>query len=307
MNLIARRLMIFPIAAIIILGTAQFSRADEPTTADKQNIHELADQVDILQTVSDLNLTADQVAFVASKVSAIKESRESFLKKEEAILLSIKDPLKQMKDAMLADKPIPDSADRLTSAKLKELTDLRKQGRQEFEAAVNSCVRLLSGVQVRKIARSPEAMKRATHIVQQIRASSEEDWPATLETYVAELTDAKKIDKGDEWQARFNKLGELKPSEYPAALEKFNKDKDAEIAKMRADSTDLLTKIRNANPATLPIAVGNVASVIRAQADVQAQLFGMFGRILDNPTSEPVLKAKLDSMKKSSTEPANLK
>ena len=298
MHSLTKKFIVISLAACTILGLPNMSHAQETAKpADTQAIREMAEQVDILQTIADLRMTEEQIALALSKVTALRQSRDEFKKKEDAIYDAMKDTIQQIRDALVAGKPVPDAADQAAKSRVKELQSLRQQGINEFQSAVKACVQQLSGGQTLKIAHSPELMKRATHIVQHIRGTSEDDLPGLLIIYSDEIVDAKKVDKSIEWQAQIDKVYALRGVQREQALEEFNKQKDAEIAQMRDDAVQLLTTIRSANSMVIELGVNKVANAIRPKIDIQNQLFGMIGRILDNPLAEPTLKARLEKMK----------
>ena len=273
--------------------------ADEPpkTAADEIDVRELGEQVDVLQVVADLKLTTKQVAQLATTAGLIEQKREELAKREKEILQRIKSPLLQMKEALVAGKPLPGSAKTLADSGLKELHELRQQAWSEFQYAVSAAVRLLTPRQVRSIRRSPEARQRAAQMVQLIRSSSEEKWAQVLPELTSELLEVRKIDKYADWaKAEQEKLADLTGEEREAAVKELDKQKEDEIAKIQAEVSRMLWSIRGADPRALTVAVNNLSSALRSDAEVQAQLSAMMARILDAPSAEAALKARLQHL-----------
>ena len=269
--------------------------AEEPAkpAATQTDIRGLAEQVDVLQVMAELNLDAKQLKSMLAKVEALRKKREELRKREESVLLSIKEPLQKMRGALVAGKEVPSSAERLASPKLKELEEVRRQGWQEFQSAVAAAVRLLDEGQVRRIARSPEAVSRAGQIVSQVRSASDQDWPKTLADLASELLEVKKLDKQREWESEQEKIEALAGAEKEKALGEFEKRKERDVEAMQTEISGMLTNIRSADQRILSVVVNNVAAMLRTKADVVMQLVVMVGRILDSPQAEEALRARL--------------
>jgi len=269
--------------------------AEEPAkpAATQTDIRGLAEQVDVLQVMAELNLDAKQLKSMLAKVEALRKKREELRKREESVLLSIKEPLQKMRGALVAGKEVPSSAERLASPKLKELEEIRRQRWQEFQSAVAAAVRLLDEGQVRRIARSPEAVSRAGQIVTQVRSASDQDWPKTLADLASELLEVKKLDKQREWESEQEKIEALAGAEKEKALGEFEKRKERDVEAMQTEISGMLTNIRSADQRILSVVVNNVAAMLRTKADVGIQLVVMVGRILDSPQAEEALRARL--------------
>ena len=294
-------------SALLAAMSLPLPAAEEPAAppaATETNIRELAEEVDVLQLAAKLALTEKQVTDFAAKVEMLKKKREDFRKREEAILQETREPLQKMRDALAAGKEVPSSVESITSAKLKELQSLRQQAWQEFQSAVSSCVLLLTEGQVRRIARSPEAQRRAAQMVQQIRSASEQDWPKVQAELTSELLEVKKLDKEEEWQKAADNLKNLTGEERDKALKDLEKRKETDVAQMETEIKQTLTSIRTADPRILSIGVSKLTLALRPQMEVRAELFTLIGRILDSPGAEAALKARLASMKAAQNKPA---
>lgn len=283
---------------LIVMTGLPLSSEEQAGSAD---VRLLAEEVDVLQIVSDMKLDEKQLAFVAGKAESSKKRREEFARREEAILNEIKEPLRQIRDALVAGKEVPASADSMASAKQKELQKIRAEAWQEFQSAVLSCIQLLDEGQVRVIARTPEAMTRARQMVQQIRSASNDEWPKVLAELTSELVKIRKLDKEIEWQAEEERILDLTGDEREQAAADLEKRKESDIAQMKAEISQLLSSIRMADQRVLSIGVNKLATALRSKADIQAQLFGMMSRVLDSPASESALKARLDHLKAAAT------
>ena len=287
------------LSAVISVLFAQLAFAQDTTTPppDGTQVRELANQVDVLKIVSDLELTDKQIAYVAAKITDLKKKQEDFKKQEEAALLKIQKPLQQMRDALAAGNAAPESAKSVADLTLKDLQDIRQQAWKEFQAAAIACTQQLDEGQTRKIARSPKAVSRASQMVQQIRSASEQDWPNVQAQFATELLEVKKIDKQSEWKAEEDKLQDLKGEDLDKAQKDLQKQKDTWVTDSRAEINQTLASIRTANSAILSIGVNKLASALRSQTEVRAQLYVMFGQILDNPTAESALKLRMEKTK----------
>ena len=294
----------FIVLAVLALVLSRAMGADEPPSppTGELDIRELANQVDVLQLVADLKLKEKQVAYVAAKVDTLRQRQEELRKHEEAILQGIKEPLEQMRDALAAGREVPSSAEGLASAKLKELREIRQRAWQEFQSAVSECIAQLDEGQVRIITRSPKARSQAAQMVQQIRSASERDWPKTLEELASRLLEIKTFDKQAQWQADLDNYKGLPENAQEKALEDFEGRKEAEIAQMRAEVGQMLTSIRTADERILSIGVNKLASALRSNTEVRAQLHMMIGQILDSPAAEAAFKARLANIKATSEE-----
>jgi len=296
-----RKLIALSVIMVCVLPKGQC--AEEPPRAEL-DVRELAEQVDILQLIAELDLKKGQITYFAAKADAQKQRYEELRKREESVLVQIKEPLLEMKSALASGKEVPDTARSSICGKLKELQETRQRAWQEFQSAVSSCVQLLDEGQVRRITRSPEAVRRANQMVQRIRASSEKEWPKTLDEIASDLLEVKKLDKQGEWQAESDKLQGLTGEERDKALKDLESRKEADISEMRTTIVQMLTNVRTADERVLSVAVNNLASAVRPKADVHMQLFAMVSRILDSPAGATALRARLATTNAASEESA---
>jgi len=301
MRQLIRTLIALWVVMVCVLPKGQC--AEEPPTAEL-DVRELAEQVDVLQLIVELDLKKGQMTYFAAKADAQKQIYEELRKREESVFLQMKEPLLEMKKALESGKEIPDTERSAVSAKLKELQEIKQRGWQEFQSAVSSCVQLLDEGQVRRITRSPEAVRRANQMVQRIRASSEKEWPKTLDEIASDLLEVKKLDKQAEWQAESDKLQGLTGEERDKALKHLESRKEADTSEMRTTIVQMLTNVRTADERVLSVAVNNLASAVRPKAEVQMQLFAMVSRILDSPAGATALRARLATMNAASEESA---
>lgn len=278
------------VAMLIIIGACVVASANEPAESD---VRMLANEVDALQLIADMKLTEKQMNSVIAQVAALQKKREELRKREEAILLEIKVPLEKVRDALAEGKEVPASVSAITAPKQKELQQIRGQEWKALQTAISSCAALLDEGQLRVIARTPDVMKRAQEIVQQVRSAQDN---TALEPVVSELLEIKKLDKRSEWisaeEAALKLTGEARNN----ALADLEKQKEAETVKMKAEIAELLNSIREADIRVLSVAVNKVAGALRTKADVQLQVFDMMGRLLDNPAAEKALKERLSAM-----------
>lgn len=305
MRIIIRSLML--VLILVILGMPTVLCADEPTPPPSQpDVRMLAEEVDVLQLIADMNLTEKQITYISDSVTNLTKKREEFRKKEEALLQEIKEPLQKIRDALAAGKEVPGSAESIASAKKKELQSIRLQMWKDFQSAVKACIQLLDEGQIRRVKRSPEAITRATQMIQRIRSASEQNPQKTLDEITSILLEVRKYDKQEEWQTKQDELQNLTGEEKDKALKDFENKKDAEITQMRIEINQTLMAYRNADPRLLSVAVNNLASALRTKAGVQMQLQAMMGRILDSPGAATALKARLESMKNVEHPPPNV-
>jgi gluconate 5-dehydrogenase len=164
-------------ALLILPATAQDISPDT-------NVRDLANEVDVLQLVTDLNLDMNQVTYMLAKIGGLKERKPGYLKKEEELLTSIKDPLTQMRDAMVAGKPVPTQAEAEAAAKLVDLQALRKKGAADFQSAIDACIGLLTPDQRRTVSRDSRTIMRATAMVNRIRNAGDSEWQQVMDTNV---------------------------------------------------------------------------------------------------------------------------
>lgn len=296
MRTIIRSLIL--VSILVFFGMPLALGADEPTPPPSQpDIRMLAEEVDVLQLVADMNLTEKQITFITDKLTDLAKKQAELRKQDEAILQGIAETLQKMRDALAAGKEVPSSAKSTASAKEKELQSIRLQMWQNFRSAVTSCVQLLDEGQIRKIKRTPEAIARANQIIQQVRSASEENWPQVQAKFTSELLEVKKLDKQQAWQAEEDGLKKLTGEERDKAVKDFEKRKEDEIAQMRTETEQILSSIRTADQQILFAAVNKLASALRTNLDVQIQLQAMMGRILDSPGAPTALKSRLENMK----------
>lgn len=296
MRTIIRSLTLILILVFLVISLAL--GADEPTPPPSQpDVRILAEEVDVLQLVADMDLTKKQVTYIADKLADLTKKQADLRKQDEAILQGIAETLQKMRDALAAGKEVPSSVKSTASAKEKELQSIRLQMWQNFRSAVTSCVQLLDEGQIRKIKRTPEAIARANQIIQQVRSASEETWPQVQAKFTSELLEVKKLDKQQAWQAKEDGLKKLTGEERDKAVKDFEKRKEDEIAQMRTETEQILSSIRTADQQILFAAVNKLASALRTNLDVQIQLQAMMGRILDSPGAPTALKSRLENMK----------
>lgn len=294
-----RRAAIWPLLLLVVLSTVPARSADEPATAESNTeLKQLGDEVDMLQLVTDLGLSKEQVTQLAAKVAQINSKRKEYAAKERDVLLKIKAPLQVMKDALIDGKPVPDEARLQADSGLKTLEALRKQGWADYDTYVASATKVLTAKQVRDIRRSPEARKRAGEMVQEIRFSSSDKYPQVREKLIDELVEVKKIDKQDEWlkigtEKLAGKTGEARDQ----AIKELQQIKDADIAQMRTELGQLIDSIQTADSRILSVGVDRLASALRSDMETNADINSVMSRILDSPTAESILKARAEHMK----------
>lgn len=259
-------------------------------------VQQLAEEVDVLLILSQLELTESQLRFVADKASELNKQREETRKKEMAILQEIKNHLQEMRAILIAGKDIPTSLQSAVTPKLKELQSIRQKAWEGFQSKVGACVRQLSEGQIRKIARTPEVQRKASEIVQKIRTTSEDSWPKVKAEVTKELLEIKKLDKQEEWQSELDSMATLPGEQKEIALKDFEKRKAESIAQLQTEIEQMLNNIRVADPRVLSVATNKVAAALRTQADIKEQLFAAFGRILDSPCGEQAVRSKIGAI-----------
>lgn len=77
------------------------------------------------------------------------------------------------------------------------------------------------------------------------------------------------------------------------ARKELEKQKDADVKQMEAEISQLLTKIRLADPKLRQIAINNLCSYLRPKIEVRMQLFDMLAGILSNPSAADALNARV--------------
>lgn len=265
--------------------------------APSAELKQLGSEVDVLQIVSDLDLSKNQLVQLAAKVAQINAKRTEYSGKEQQILERIRSPLEQMKAALLEGQPVPATPKSLAGAGLRELEALRKQGWADYEGYVASATKILTAKQVRDIRRSPEAMKRAGEMVQDVRFAPQDKYPQIREKLVAELLEVKKLDKQEEWfKIGQEKLAGLSGDPREEAVQELQKFKEEAIAQMKTELSGLLDSIRSADSRVLSVGVDKLASALRADVEVNAELSAMMSRILDAATAEAVLRTRAEKM-----------
>jgi small-conductance mechanosensitive channel len=292
---------------LLVLSAFPAQSADEPaagTVAEPNaELKQLGDEVDMLQLVTDLGLSKEQVTQLAAKVAQINAKRKEYAKREQDTLLQIKSSLEQMKDALINGKPMPDAARILADSGLKGLEALRKQGWADYDIYIASAAKVLTAKQIRDVRRSPEARKRAGEMVQDIRFCSPEKYPQVREKLVNELVEVKKIDKQEEWlRIGTEKLAGLTGEARNEAIKDLQKIKDTDIAQMKTELSQLIDSIQAADSRVLSVGVDRLASALRSDMEVNAEIKSMMSRILDSPTAESVLKTRAQHMKETTAE-----
>jgi hypothetical protein len=290
----ARKLTVVSLVLILIGSVLPVLCADEPNA----DLKHLGDEVDVLQIIADMGFSKEQVTQLVARVSQITAKRREYASKEQAILERIKAPLQQMKDALIDGKPVTDTAKTLADSGLKELEALRKQSWSDYDVYVLSATKLFSARQIRDIRRSPAARKRAGEIVQDIRFSPENKYVQIRDKFVDELVEVKKADRAEEWlKIGQEKLSGTTGDARAQAVKELQEIKDKDIAEMKAEASGLLDSIRPADSRILSVGVDRLASALRSDTEVNAELASIMARILDSPTAESVLKMRAERMK----------
>ncbi|MHB0998956.1 MAG: hypothetical protein ACYC27_06890 [Armatimonadota bacterium] len=299
--IIRRTLILFVIAGsmLCLIGPVTAEEPAEPAS-DALSINDLAEQVDILQLVTDLKLKEDQITQILSTIDSLKKKYDESQKREKAMLLEIKEPLTLLRESYINGKEGSPEAQSKALVKLASIRNNRQDMQQSLVTAVELCVQMMDAGQIRIMTRTPEAISRASKMVQQIRGASDNDWQQTMTSLTHELLEIKQIDRYDDWQTRMDQIQNLPNQERDKAYEEFETQRQGEIAQMSGQVEQLLQSIRQANQQALPIAVNNLASALRPQREVRSQLFGIMNRIIDSPVSPAALKARLDAIKASS-------
>ena len=305
-QVINHRAVVLSIVLGFVLGFVPAVCADDTggvAAVSSSELKQLGSEVDVLQMISDLGLSRSQVVQLAAKVAQVNTKRLEYSRKEQQILEKIKTPLEQMKDALLNGKPVPATPKSLADAGLRELESLRKQGWADYDGYVASAVKILTAKQVRDVRRSPEALKRAGEMVRDVRFAPQDKYPQIREKLVAELLEVKKLDRRDEWfTIGQEKLAGLTGESREEAVNELQKLKDEETTRMKAEISGLLDSIRSADSRVLSVGVDKLASALRADVDVNAELTTMMSRILDAPTAEALLTARAEKMPETAAE-----
>ncbi len=302
-----RRSVVASSVLLLMLSAFPIHSADEPTAGvvaeSNTELKQLGDEVDMLQLVTNLGLSKEQVTQLAAKVAQINAKRKEYAAKERDVLLKIKSPLDEMKNALINGRPVPDAARMQADSGLKSLEALRKLGWADYDIFVSSAAKVLTPKQVRDIRRSPEARKRAGEMVQDIRFSSPDKYPQIREKLVNELVEVKRIDKQEEWlRTAADKLEGLTGEARNEAIKDLQSMKDTDIAQMKAELSQLIDSIQAADSRILSVGIDKLASALRSDMEVDAEIKSMMSRILDSPTAETVLKERVDHMKETPAE-----
>lgn len=260
----------------------------------------LADQVDMLRLINALGLKESQMTMILGKIEALKQKWDDGKKKEDAILLSAKEPLQKIHDALAAGKPSPADAEALVAPKRKSLSELRGSIGQMIDNAVNDCVANLTDGQLRLIARTPEAVAYASKLVNRIRMSSDDAWPQTMADVSAELLRVRQYDMQAGWESR---LQGLKGEERDRAVKDLESQSEPQVADMKVQIEQMLTTIRGANQMAVPIGVDKLAVAVRSQTDVRDDAFNIMNRIIDNTGSVGALKARIAGLQAEAAKP----
>lgn len=303
-----RRSVVIWYVVLLMLSAFPAQSADEPSAGAgaeaNAELKLLGNEVDMLQLVTDLGLSKDQVTQLGAKVAQINAKRKEYATKERDVLLKIKSSLEEMKDALINGKPVPDAARMQADSGLKSLETLRKQGWADYDIYIASAAKVLTAKQVRDIRRTPEARKRSGEMVQDIRFSSPEKYPQVREKLVNELVEVKKIDKQEErLRIAAEKLAGLTGEARSQAIKDLQQIKDADIAQMKTELGQSLDSIQAADSRILSVGVDKLASALRSDMEVDAEIKSLMSRILDSPTAETVLKARAEHMKETAAEP----
>lgn len=287
------RVSLIVLTALILASLSVISFCAEEASPELSP-RQLGQQVDVLQMVVDLQLDENQIKVLASKATALKQKREELQKREDEILASIKEPLRQMRDKLAAGQPVPSSVSSVAEAKLKELQELRMSYQKELMSAAGAVNQLMTEKQIRILTRSPEAQKRAAEIVAEVRSTPEDKWPQKLSELTAELVEIGKVDKKVEWdKAEKEKLEGLTGEERENARKELEKQRETDVKQMETEISQLLTKIRFADSKLRQIAINNVCSYLRPKLEVRMQLFDMLVGILNNPGAADALNARV--------------
>lgn len=304
MHPISRFLVQMLIALLCLAANTVVADETPPSAETPPDVFMLAEEVDVLQVMSDLRLTEKQITSISSRAESLRKRQDDYQKQEEAILKSISDALEKTRDALASGKEVPASAEAVTAPKLKELQQLRQLAVQDFEGTVAACVQLLESGQIREIARSPAAKQRAAQMVQQIRGATEQTWPSVRSELTQELLEVKQFDKYADWSAELKAANELTGDDRDQAVKDFEERKEAEITEMKSEIGQFLDSVRVADARILSIGVNRLTDSLRAQADIRAELLAMMRRILGSPAAETALKARLASVKTDNDKPA---
>lgn len=278
--------------------------ADVPVTSEKMDIKELAEEVDLLQIVTDMKLKADQISFILARIDFLKKKFDETQKKEKSLLLEIQEPLNSMRDALLAGKDAPSEAQRAAYSKLKPIRQTRQDMQTALSDAANSCVDMLDDGQRRIMARTPDVIARAQSMVQQVTSAPEDTWPQKMAELVAEIMRVKETDRYADWQAQSDSIQNLPASQRDQALQDFDAKRKEELDQMRGETEQLLQSVRMANRQALPIALNKLAAALKSQTELRFQLYDAMIRLLDSKSAPATLTAKLDALKQAAEKKA---
>ncbi|MHB1458197.1 MAG: hypothetical protein ACYC0V_14910 [Armatimonadota bacterium] len=270
---------------------------DTSATAEKIDIKDLVEQVDVLQLAVDMNLKADQMSFMIEKIDFLKTKYEETQKKERALQLEIKEPLMIIRESLITGKDVPSDARSAAFAKLKPIKQTRQDMQTALSDAVNSCVDILDDGQRRVMGRTPDVMSRAQAMIQEIQYTSEDNWPKTMASLTAEIMRVKETDRYSDWQAQVDNIQKMPASDRDQAFQDFDAKRKAELDQMQGETEQLLQSVRMANKQVLPIALNKLAGALKSQTDLRAQLYSAMMRIIDSPGAPAALKARIEAMK----------
>lgn len=285
----------------LTVGLLSVCLAEDAVTAaapaDKMDIKELVEQVDVLQLAVDMKLKEDQLSFMIERIDFLKKKYDETQKKEMALQTEIREPLMTIRESLIAGKDAPAEARSTAFAKLKPIKQTRQDMQTALNDAANSCVDMLDEGQRRVMARTPDVMSRAQAMIQEIQYTPEDAWPKVMASLAAEIMRVKETDRYNDWQMQVDSIQKLSAPDRDQAYQDFESKRKVELDQMQMEAEQLLQSTRMANKQVLPIALNKLAGALKSQTDLYAQLHSAMIRILDSPGAPGALKARIEAMK----------
>ncbi|MBC7288755.1 MAG: hypothetical protein H5T86_12105 [Armatimonadetes bacterium] len=156
-------------------------------TAVEAEVSALSSDIELLQQLNSVNLTPDQLKALAAIVERRVALRQSLNPKREQVLSALSQALRQKRQLLLADQPVPDDLDERIARLNTELNALDQSERAQAEALAKELRKLLSPMQLAVLTGREEAKQSALEMLQWLRRLKDAQYQEEAQAAAEEL------------------------------------------------------------------------------------------------------------------------
>jgi pyruvate-formate lyase len=177
-------------SAILLWGCAVWGEPAEveaPAASTEAEVQALSADVDLLEQLNRLQLSAQQIESLAALSSARQTVAGSFAPKRENVLNALASALRQKRQLLLRDEPVPDELEEKIARLNTELVALKQAEVEQCSRLVTELRKLLSEAQIALLTGQREAYEGALNLLQWLRGLGDKEYEEEVQAAAEEL------------------------------------------------------------------------------------------------------------------------